>query len=231
MLDKHSKYIDQIKIEFDRKFIHSLSLLTKRIIEPIIIKRQYSAKTEYCPNKDKGTSKDAEVSKDAEEIIIGIKCPVIMDEETFNDDKKIVESDILKAFADVLNSKVCNRKREDNIYNRISKKRALEYTPIPCPVCGSTDTVGYGNRITNTGLKPKRFCKKCGKCYTNQENAIWKMKNSRQVIEDAIELSKRFSLRETACKIREKYNVKVSYSAIRLWRNKSELIKNLDKQY
>jgi hypothetical protein len=207
MLNKHSKYIDQIKIEFDRKFINSLSLLTKRKIEPIII------------------------NKDNEDIIIGIKCPVIMDEETFDDDKKIVESDILKAFANVLNSDVCNRKREDTIYNRISKKHALEYTPIPCPVCGSTDTVGYGRRKTNTGLKPKRLCRKCGKCYTNQENAIWKMKNSRQVIEDAIELSKQFSLREAARQIREKYNIKISHSAILIWRrNKSELSKNLDKQ-
>lgn len=214
MLNKHSKYIDQIKIEFDNKFINSLSLLTKRIIEPIIIKN-----SNMLSNKDN------------EEIIIGIKCPVIMDEETFDEDKKIVESDILKAFADILNSEVCNRKREDTIYNRISKKRALEYTPIPCPVCGSTDTVGHGHRKTNTGLKPKRFCRQCGKYYTNQENSIWKMKHSRQVVEDAIELSKQFSLRETARKIREKYNIKISHSAILIWRkNKSKLSKNLDRQ-
>lgn len=196
MLDKHSKYIDQIKIEFDRKFINSLSILTKRKIEPIII------------------------NKDNEEIIIGIKCPVIMAEETFGEDKKIVESDILKAFADVLNSDICNRKIEYSIYNRISKKRELEYTPIPCSACGSTDTVGYGHRKTNIGVKPKRLCRKCGTYYTNQENAIRKMKNSRQVVEDAIELSRQFSLRETARKIKEKYNIKVSHSAIRLWRNK-----------
>ncbi len=199
MLNRHSKYIDQIKIEFDRKFINSLSLLTTRKIEPIII------------------------NKDNEDIIIGIKCPVIMDEETFNDDKKIVESDILKAFAEVLNSEVCNKKREDTIYNRISKKRSLEYTPFPCPVCGSTDTIGYGRRKTTIGLKPKRLCRKCGKCYTNQENAIWKMKNSRQVIEDAIELSKQFSLREAARKIREKYNIEISHSAILIWRRNKSL--------
>lgn len=223
MLDRHSKYIDQIKIEFDRKFINSLSLLTRRKIEPIIIKRQYQTTATCCPANAEYCS-----NKDNEDIIIGIKCPVIMDEETFDDDKKIVESDILKAFANVLNSEVCNRKREDTVYNRISKKRVLEYTPIPCPVCGSTDTVGNGRRRTNTGLKPIRFCRKCGKYYTNQENAIWKMKNSRQVIEEAIELSKRFSLREAARQIREKYNIKISHSAILIWRrNKSELSKNL----
>ncbi len=201
MLDKHSKYIDQIKIEFDKKFINSLSLLTKRKIEPMII------------------------NKDNKDIIIGIKCPVIMNEETFDEDKKIVESDILKAFANVLNSDVCNIKRDDKIY--IGKKTVLNYTPIPCPVCGSTDTVGYGNRMTNTGLKPKRQCKKCGKCYTNQENAIWKMKNHRQVIEEAIELSKQFSLREAARMIGEKYNIKISHSAILIWRrDKSKLFKN-----
>jgi len=52
------------------------------------------------------------------------------------------------------------------------------------------------------------------------------MKNSRQVIEEAIELSKRFSLREAARQIREKYNIKISHSAILIWRrNKSELLK------
>jgi hypothetical protein len=50
MLDRHSKYIDQIKIGFDKKFINSLSLLTKRKIEPIISK------------------------KNNEDTIIGIKC-------------------------------------------------------------------------------------------------------------------------------------------------------------
>ncbi len=54
------------------------------------------------------------------------------------------------------------------------------------------------------------------------------MKNSKQVIEDAIELSKQFSLREAARQIREKYNIKISHSAILIWRrNKSELLKNL----
>ncbi len=141
MLNKHSKYIDQIKIEFDRKFINSLSLLTRRKIEPIII------------NKDTETSKDAEAYKYAEEIIIGIKCPVVMDEETFDKDKKIVESDILNAFADILNSEICNREKIDTIYDRTRKKRKLKYKPIPCPVCGSTDTVRHGRRMTNIGLK------------------------------------------------------------------------------
>lgn len=208
MLDKHSKYIDEIKIKFDKKFINSLSLLTKRKIEPIIIK---------CNN--------ARSKKDDQGIIIGINCPVIMDEDTFGEDKKIIESDILKAFADVLNSDICNRRREDNIYNYISKKPPLDYVPVPCPVCGSTDTIGNGHRITNIGKKPKRICKKCGKGYTNQQNAIWKMKNPRHVIEDALELSKQFSLRETAHKIKEKYNVDISYNAIRIWRNKPEFLK------
>jgi hypothetical protein len=213
MLDRHSKYIDQIEIKFDKKLINSLSILTKRKIEPIIIK---------CSN--------VRSKKSDQDIIIGIKCPVVMDEETFDEDKKIIESDILKAFADVLNSDICNRRREDNIYNYIGKKRALEYIPVPCPACGSTDTIGYGNRITNIGKKPKRICKKCGKSYTNQENAIWKMKNPRHVIEDAIELSKQFSLRETAHKIKEKYNIDISYSAIRLWRNKPEFADNKIKE-
>lgn len=207
MLNKHSKYIDQIKIDFDKKFINSLSLLTKRIIEPIVI------------------------NKDNEEIIIGIKCPVIMCEETFDDDKKIIESDILKAFADILNSEICNREKIDTIYDRTRKKRKLKYKPIPCPVCESTDTVRHGRRMTNIGFKSTHFCKQCDRYYTNQENAIWKMKNSKQVIEDAIELSKQFSLREAARQIREKYNIKISHSAILIWRrNKSELLKNLDRQ-
>lgn len=206
MLNRHSKYIDQIKIEFDRKFINSLSLLTKRKIEPIII------------------------NKDAEEIIIGIKCPVIMDEETFDGDKKIIESDVLKAFADILNSDVCNREKIDTMYNRISKKRKLKYKPIPCPICGNINTIRHGHRMTNIGLKSTHFCKQCNKYYTDQENAIWKMKNSRQFIEEAIELSKQFSLREAARKIREKYNIKISHGAILIWRrNKSESLKNLDE--
>lgn len=210
MLDKHSKYIDQIKIGFDQKFITSLSILTKRKIEPITI------------------NKDTDASKGTEDMIIGIKCPVIMNEETFDDDKKIVESDILKAFADVLNSEVCNREKIDTIYNRISKKRKLKYKSIPCPVCGDTNTIRHGHRMTNLGLKSTHFCKQCNKYYTNQENSVWKMKNSKQVIEEAIELSKQFSLREAAHQIREKYNIKISHSAILIWRrNKSELSKNL----
>lgn len=199
MLDKHSRYIDQIKIEFDMKFIRSLSLLSKRKIEPIIINR------------------------DDEEIIVGIKCPVIMDGETFDEDSKMIESDILKAFASILNSKICNRQRENTIYSNIGKKAAIEYTPFPCPACGSIDTIGYGRRRTNTGIKPKRICRQCGKGYTNQKGAIPKMKNSRQVIHDAIELSKQFSLRETARRIKEKYNVKISHSIICIWRKNSEL--------
>jgi hypothetical protein len=222
MLDKHSKYIDQIKIEFDRKFINSLSLLTRRKIEPITIKRQYSTNAEYCSNKDAKASKDADTSKNAEEIIIGIKCPVIMYEETFDKDKKIVESDILKAFADILNSDICNIEKIDPIY-QISKKCKLKYKPVPCPICGDTDTIRHGRRMTNIGFKSTHFCKRCDKYYTNQESDIWKMKNSRQVIDEAIELSKQFSLRETARQIREKYNVKISHSAILIWRNKSEL--------
>lgn len=206
MLNKNSKYIDQIKIEFDMKFIRSLSLLSKRKIEPIII------------------------NKDDKEIIVGIKCPVIMDEETFDEDLKMIESDILKAFSKMLNSEICNRKRENTIYSNIGKKTVLEYTPIPCPSCGSIDTVGYGKRRTNIGLKPKRLCKQCGKCYTNQEGAIPKMKNSRQVIDDAIELSKQFSLRETAHKIKEKYHVDISHSIICIWRKNTELLKNLERQ-
>lgn len=205
MLNKHSRYVDQIKIEFDKKFIRSLSLLSKRKIEPIII------------------------NKDDEEIIVGIKCPVIMDEDTFGEDLKTIESDILKAFSNILNSETCNKKRENTIYNSVGKK-VLEYAPIPCPTCGSTDTIGYGKRLTNVGLKPKRFCKQCDTRYTNQKGAIPKMKNSRQVIDDAIKLSKQFSLRETAHKIKEKYNVEISHSIICIWRKNTELLKNLDMQ-
>jgi len=142
MLDKHNKYIDQIKIEFDRKFINSLSLLTRRKIEPII------------------------TNKDDQDIIIGIKCPVIMNEETFDVDKKIVESDILKAFADILNSEICNREKIDTIY---SKKHKLKYKPIPCPVCGNTNTVRHGRRMTNIGLKSTHFCKQCNKYLENEK--------------------------------------------------------------
>lgn len=198
MLDKHSKYIDQIKIEFDQKFINSLSLLTKRKIEPII------------------------VNKDNEDIIIGIKCPVVMNEETFDDDKKIIESDILKAFADVINSEICNREKINTIY-QINRKHKLKYKPIPCPICGGTDTIRHGRRMTNLGLKTTHFCKQCKKYYTDQGDNIWKKKNSRQMIDEAIELSKQFSLREAARQIREKYNIKLSHSAILIWRkNKSE---------
>lgn len=207
MLKKNSKYIDHIKIEFDEKFIKSLSLLTNKKIEPVII------------------------DKDNKDIIIGIKCPVIMNEDTFDDDKKIVESDILKAFADLLNSEICNRKIKEKIYNKVTRKRKLEYIPFPCPVCGSTDTVGYGKRKTNIGIKHKRHCKKCDKTYTNQEDAIWKKKNSRQVMDEAIELSKQFSLRKTAQMIGEKYKIKISHSAIIIWRkNKLELLKDAENK-
>lgn len=204
MLNRQIKYIDQINIRFDRKFINSLSLLSKRKIEPIII------------------------NQDDEEIIIGIKCPVIMDEETFDDDKKIIESDILKAFADLLNSEICNRKRKDDD----NKKYILKYSPIPCPLCGSEKTIGHGRRKTNIGLKEKRYCKECGKYFTVElENSIWKKKISGEVIKDAIELSKQFTLRETVHKIKEKYNVRISHSSISIWRKNPKLLEKLDIQY
>lgn len=200
MLDKHSEYIDHIKIGFDRKFISSLSLLSKRRIEPII------------------------VNKDDEMIITGIKCPVTMNEETFDDDKKAIESDILRAFALILNSEICNRKREDDIRNRVKKKSILKRVMVPCPKCGSVDTIANGKRVTNIGPKQIRYCKKCDECYTVQENAMWKKKKSRQVVEEAIELSKEFSLRESALKIKEKYDVTISHSSICIWRKKSKIV-------
>lgn len=205
MLKKNSKYIDNIKIEFDEKFINSLSLLTNRKIEPVII------------------------NKDNKDIIIGIRCPVVMNGKSFDDDKKIVESDILKAFADLLNSEVCNREIKEKRYYKVTKKSKLDYIPLPCPICGGTNTVGFGNRLTNTGVKNKRHCKDCDKTYTNQENVVWKKKNSRQIMDDAIELSKQFSLRKTAQMIREKYKTKISHSAILIWRkNKLELLKDAE---
>ena len=92
MISRQTKTIDYIKIGFDKNFVRSLTLLSKRKIEPITIRLG------------------------DEDIIIGIKCPVVMDEDTFDQDRKTIESDILKSFADILNSEACNRKRDDKLW-------------------------------------------------------------------------------------------------------------------
>ena len=196
MISREIKTIDYVKIGFDKNFIRSLTILSKRKIEPIIVK---------VGNED---------------VIIGIKCPVVMNEDTFEQDKKIIESDILKAFADILSSEICNRKRDGVIFPQVNQ---IKYDPFPCPRCGSTNTIGAGHRKTGIGLKASRFCRECGKYYTNQENVIWKMKNRRDVIEEALKLSKQNSLRDTARLIKEKFNVEISHSAIFYWKKSKKL--------
>lgn len=155
MINKQIKTIDYIDIRFDRRFIRSLTLLSRRKIEPIII------------------------NVDNEDIIIGIKCPVVMNEDTFEEDKKIIESDILKAFAEILSSEICNRKQEETIFSQDDQRR-IKYNQFPCPRCGSINTTGSGHRKTGTGLRAIRHCKNCDRHYTNQEDTIWKMKNRKR---------------------------------------------------
>lgn len=204
MISRQIKTIDYIKIGFDKNFIRSLTLLSKRKIEPITI------------------------NVDDKDIIIGIKCPVVMNEDTFEEDKKIIESDILKAFADILSSEICNREQEETIFPQVNQ-RLIKYNPFPCPRCGSTNTIGYGRRKTGTGLKAIRYCRNCNKCYTNQENTIWKMKNRRDVIEEALKLSENNTLRETARLIKEKFDVDISHSAIFHWRKNKKLQESLQE--
>ena len=198
MISRETKTIDYIKIGFDKNFVRSLTILSKRKIEPIIVK----------------------VGND--DVIIGIKCPVIMSEETFEQDKKIIESDVLKAFADILSSEICNVKRDDAIFHSIDN-RLVKYDPFPCPRCGSTDTVGYGYRKTGVGLKPKRYCRECEKRYTNQEGAVWKMKNRKDVIKEALELSEKNSCRDVARMIKEKFDIEISHSIISIWKRDKKL--------
>jgi transposase-like protein len=217
MINKQTKTLDHISITFDQNFIRSLTLLSKRKIEPITIenskmlsKRQNSVKAEHC--SDVGN----------EDMIIGIKCPVVMDEDTFEQDKEVIESDILKTFADILNSEICNRKPKKTISPQANRKR-VKYTPFPCPQCGSTNTIGYGHRITSVGLKAKRHCENCNRSYTNQKDAIWKMKNKQDIIEEALKLSEEYSLRDTARLIKEKFGVKISYATVSNWRKNKKL--------
>lgn len=220
MISKQTKTVDYINITFDQNFIRSLSLLSRRKIDPITIKgskvlskKQY--KDEYCSNIGN------------EDVIVGIKCPVVMSEDTFEQDKKVIESDILKAFADILNSEICNRGQEKTVPQQINGK-LVEYTPFPCPRCGSTNTTGNGHRNTKVGLKAKRYCKNCDKCYTNQEDVIWKMKNRRDVIGEALKLSEDNSLRDTARLIKEKFDVKISYATVSNWRKNKKLQESIN---
>lgn len=222
MISKQAKTFDYINITFDKSFIRSLTLLSKRKIEPITIenskalsKKQHSVKTECCSNVEN------------EDTIIGIKCPVVMNEDTFEQDKRVIESDILKAFADILNSEICNRKQEKTIPHQVNKKR-VKYTPFPCPRCGSTNTIGNGHRRTNVGLKAKRHCENCNRSYTNQKDAIWKMKNGQYIIEEALKLSEENSLRDTARLIKEKFGVKISYATVSNWRKNKKKFQDLN---
>ena len=190
--NKKVKTIDYINIKFGENFIRLLTILLQRKIEPITVK------------------------VGNENIIIGIKCPVIMNEDTFEEDKKIIESNILKAISDILKSEICNRKQEDTIFSQFNDS-------FPCPRCGSTNTTGHGHRKTKLGLKAKRYCRNCGKYYTNQENVVWKMKNRRDVIQEALKLSEQNSLRDTARMIKEKFGVEISHSAILCWRKNKKL--------
>ena len=135
MISKDTRTVDHIKIFFDKNFIRSLAILSNRKIEPII------------------------VNVENEEIIVGIKCPVTMDEETFYEDKKIIESDIINAYTDILNSEICNKKK--NVADQ-------KHYDNPCPKCGGTNTIDYGFKKTKIGLKVKMFCKDCRSYYINE---------------------------------------------------------------
>lgn len=100
--------------------------------------------------------------------------------------------------------------------NQTKKK----FNQTPCPLCDSLNTVGHGSRTTKIGKKQKRHCRQCGKYYTVQDDSIKKMKNSKEVIEEALKLSENHSLRDTARQIKEKFNVQISHSAICVWRKK-----------
>lgn len=220
MISKQAKTVDHINITFDQNFIRSLSLLSKRKIDPITVenskvlsKRQYSVKAEYCSNVGN------------EDMIVGIKCPVVMNEDTFEQDKKTIESDILKAFADILNSEICNREQKETIFPQ-DNRELVKHTPFPCPLCGSTNTIGHGHRKTKIGLKAKRHCRNCNKYYTNQEDMIWKRKNRRAVIEEALKLSEDNSLRDTARLIKEKFDVKISCTTVSNWRKNKKNFKS-----
>lgn len=208
MISRQIKTVDHIDITFDKSFIRSLTLLSKRKIDPIIIRN-----SNMLSNTEN------------EDIIVGIRCPVVMNEETFEQDKKSIESDILKAFADILNSEICNREREKTIFSQVNQK-LIKHAPFPCPRCGSTNTTGNGKRITSNGPKEKRFCNDCQKGYTNQDGIDWKMKNRRDIIEEALKLSEENSLRDTALLIKEKFNVTISHSIILYWRKNRKKIQD-----
>ncbi len=203
MISRKIQTVDHIDIIFDKHFIRSLTLLSKRKIDPI------------------------RVNVENEDLIVGIRCPVVMNEDTFDEDKKAIESDILKAFSDILNSEICNREREKTIFSQVNQK-LIKHTPFPCPRCGSTNTIGNGKRITNIGLKAKRVCNNCNKGYTNQDGIDWKMKNRRDVIEEALKLSEENSLRDTARLIKEKFDVKISHSIILYWRKNRNKLQNVN---
>ncbi len=91
---------------------------------------------------------------------------------------------------------------------------------IICPDCGSNNTVGWGHRNTKYhGRKCIRHCKECGKKYTVQPIFLFKKKYPKKIVDYATELTESLSLRDAAEKTNEKYNIKISYAAIRLWRN------------
>jgi len=127
-----------------------------------------------------------------------------------------IEIDIRKIIKTKRKKLKKGKTKKRSIKNKI--KRRLNQ--IPCSVCGSLDTIGYGSRMTKIGKKQIRRCKRCDKHYTIQDESVKKMKNSKDVIDDALRLSENHSLRDTAKQIKEKFDVQISHSTICIWRKK-----------
>jgi transposase-like protein len=92
--------------------------------------------------------------------------------------------------------------------------------PLPCHKCGSDNTVKFGTRKTNLGIKQIRTCKDCGAHYTNQTGYGIQKKFSKEMHDEAMRLIEKMSYRDIADHLKKKYSMKISYATIGYWRKK-----------
>lgn len=105
-------------------------------------------------------------------------------------------------------------------------RNPLDYIPMPCPNCGSTNTIGNGYRRNSNHSVPKRKCRDCNRRYTNKEDSLFKMKSPKEIIEFGVKsLNNGNSTRKVAELILERYHIKISHVSISNWWNSDKISK------
>ncbi len=101
-----------------------------------------------------------------------------------------------------------------------------------CPYCKKTDSVKAGLRKNKSGFVQRYLCNRCKKLYVDRKG-FENVQTKPEIIATALDLrAQGLSYGKIAKHILQKYNVKISRSAILHWQNKfGEMIDNFTKSF